>query len=744
LTPAVSVIINTNGRADSLRRTLLGLDALEYPRFEVVVVVGPDRDGFPAALEGFADRIVIVETGERNLSVSRNLGIRAAHGRYVAFIDDDAIPDPWWLSDLIPTFENDEVAATGGPVFDFTGGRLQVRYSTCTRGGLARAMTSGPNPSHTLSAPESWTIPYTIGTNSLFRRSAVVSCGGFDEAFAYYLDETDLCMRLVDAGFRVELGESGHVYHQFAPSSMRSNERIVTDWRRIVWSLCYFAARHGLPRAGFGRTIQDVSAWLHEQRAGVDLWIAHGLTEASALELFDAQVSEVSQDGWEQGARGAHQIRPPAWFDADPDGFVPFPRDDRREPRLHICIVSAEYPPHPVNGIGRVMHQLATGLRLAGHIVRVIAEQPREDLLEVDRDDDGVWVHRVPRAPGPPPSESSDIPHQWGFAEAVRREVDRIHDMHPLDVVHSANWNSEGLEVMTRGTAPTSLVLVTSLTTLIDTDARFRDASEQSHKQLLEREAAAYGAADVIVASTDAIRDDLSRRFPTLDERGDEVRVIPFGVPSAPAANADTPGPDDATACLFVGRLEPRKGIDVILDAIALIEDERDDVRFTIVGDDSQQIGERTAREAFEAEHPTSRTRFLGRLDDEALFAEYVAADVVVMPSRYESYGLPILEAARVGVPAVASGVGGLKHLVVDGETGLLVPPDDPRALADALLALVDDPERRDRMGEAARTRFERRYSVASMVSSYENLFAGLASANRSPEQRSPDARTHR
>ena len=163
---------------------------------------------------------------------------------------------------------------------------------------------------------------------------------------------------------------------------------------------------------------------------------------------------------------------------------------------------------------------------------------------------------------------------------------------------------------------------------------------------------------------------------------------------------------------LFAGRLEPLKGADTLLHAVAtLCEQPRfDDVVTLVIGDDSGDGaaagGERRRLEAHVGTHGLdSRVRFLGAVEHEDLADYYDLADVVVMPSLTETFGLVALEAQALGTPVVASAVGGLTEVVADGETGTLVAAREPQAFAGAIAALLDDPDLRERMGDAARAR---------------------------------------
>ena len=135
--PAVSVIVCTDGRAGPLKTCLDSLRYLRYPNFEVVVVAGPTRDGTHELCEGYGDAIKFGTCPERNLSMSRNIGVRLADGEILAFLDDDAIPEPEWLDDLVPAFDDPEVAVAGGFLLDHTGKEYQCTYATVDRYGSA-------------------------------------------------------------------------------------------------------------------------------------------------------------------------------------------------------------------------------------------------------------------------------------------------------------------------------------------------------------------------------------------------------------------------------------------------------------------------------------------------------------------------------------------------------------------------------------------------------------------------------
>ena len=185
---------------------------------------------------------------------------------------------------------------------------------------------------------------------------------------------------------------------------------------------------------------------------------------------------------------------------------------------------------------------------------------------------------------------------------------------------------------------------------------------------------------------------------------------------------------------LFVGRLEPRKGVDTLLEAIPIVLDAVSGVRFTLVGDDeiSSPRGS-TFRLEFEessiGRRFADRVTFTGIIDDDELTRCYSSCDVFVAPSRFESFGLILLEAMRHGKPVVAGDAGGMREVIGDEGAGILVPPGDPAALARALISLLRDPQLRDAVGTAGRRRFEERFTQDRMTDGIEEFFVGLVAS---------------
>jgi glycosyltransferase involved in cell wall biosynthesis len=189
----------------------------------------------------------------------------------------------------------------------------------------------------------------------------------------------------------------------------------------------------------------------------------------------------------------------------------------------------------------------------------------------------------------------------------------------------------------------------------------------------------------------------------------DKVEVIHYGLDDLPAAWGSNPAdhvPPEARVLLAVCRLEPQKGLDVAVRALPDIRVRHPGAELVVLGEGPQRA--ELERLAAELQVPV---HLLGRVPDVAAWLR--RADVLVHPARWEGFGLALLEAMLASKPVVATNVSSIPEIVADGQTGLLVPPDNPAALAAAVTRLLDDP---GTYGDEGRRRAQSQFSVARMA----------------------------
>jgi D-inositol-3-phosphate glycosyltransferase len=217
---------------------------------------------------------------------------------------------------------------------------------------------------------------------------------------------------------------------------------------------------------------------------------------------------------------------------------------------------------------------------------------------------------------------------------------------------------------------------------------------------------------DRIIAATEAERSQLLLLY-RADRR--KIDIVPPGVDLARFHPGDRAAAQQAVGwgpehknLLFVGRIEPLKGVDNILEALAYLRRHQPQIAkslcLNIIGGDPQNAsGEMARLQSLTARlYLSGQVQFIGARGQDLLPDYYRAAETLIMPSDYESFGMVALEAMASGTPVIASEVGGLAFLIQDGQTGYHVPVREPQVLAQRILQVIEDPSRRAAMGAAA------------------------------------------
>ena len=272
------------------------------------------------------------------------------------------------------------------------------------------------------------------------------------------------------------------------------------------------------------------------------------------------------------------------------------------------------------------------------------------------------------------------------------------------DLIHAHYWLSgvAALRLKARWSVPVMQMFHT-LGRLKNRAAR--TAAEQEPAIRLQEETRIVADCDRIVAANVVERAELLRDYGAAASR---IATIPCGVdtdlfaPSDRAAARARLALDGRPVLLWVGRVAPIKGLDTLLDAVARLSTSAGPARLLIVGGDADEpMSEHEVflRRRIERLGLRDSVCFVGPQPQDVLPVYYAAADVTVLPSYYESFGMVALEAMACGSPVIASRVGGLVTTVRDGVTGFLVPDGDVEALAERIAALVADPDLRWRVG---------------------------------------------
>lgn len=289
-----SVVINTVDRAGELAITLRDLAAQWRADLdELVIVLGPTSDDSRGIIARSGVPCQVIDCPERNLSVSRNLGLLAATGEFVAFLDDDASPCDGWLDALLePWAHCPSAGASAGFALDGAGKRFLTRYVVSDRLGRSTWWEEEDEAcGHIAQAGPGRAFLSATGCNMAFRRDRLLACGGFDPFYVYFLEETDLVLRLQEAGHPCLPSPHSVVRHRQGANIARSPDASLAARQVIVRSQLHYIRKHGL--AAYPRAEREACVW---QRVLADLERIAWEHPADAASLQAAYLTGISAD----------------------------------------------------------------------------------------------------------------------------------------------------------------------------------------------------------------------------------------------------------------------------------------------------------------------------------------------------------------------------------------------------------------------------------------------------------------
>ena len=354
---------------------------------------------------------------------------------------------------------------------------------------------------------------------------------------------------------------------------------------------------------------------------------------------------------------------------------------------MRVLMLASEYPPAKVYGLGRAVHDLSRALAARGTEVHVLSNsiggRDQEVVME------GVAVHRInfPSPPEPPDPTSCVV--QFNVC-LIERAHQLLPEMGAIDIVHAHDW----LVALAAESIARRLQLPL-VTTIHDTaiGKNFgRLDQRQQYVALTERWLVA--TSQRIVACSQFVKGELIDHYAADESR---LEVIPCGVDTAlyqtpvnlPAFRSVFARPQEKLV-LYVGRLDREKGVDVLIRAFDKLTPREAVLRLVLVGEGQAKPG---LQELVGSLGLADVVTFLGYVALPALGAIYQSAELVVVPSLYEPFGLVALEAMAAARPVIASDAGGLAEIVTDEQTGLRVWAGDVDAVASAVTRLLEDRE---------------------------------------------------
>lgn len=682
----LSVVIPTVGRWSSIDRLLAALDrqSLARDRFEVIVVVNGARSADPVPA-GRADHDVrLIRRERRGRGGAIDTGVVDAGGSVIVFLDDDMEPDPGCLAGHLAAHEDGAPRLVLGPVpvAGRDGRSVAGRY---VHDRFERHLAK-------LAA-----TPWAVGVGDVYTGNASIDAatlravGGFGERFeAYGNEDRDLARRLVRAGvpivYRPEASAVQHYEKDLDGllADSRAKGRTAVALAAIDPSA---GAQTPLRRPGSGRRRMVRGLIQTAGRRPSGRLATRRLTAAIATVAPRTTLSLVGHlvdaEFWDGVAAARHgQAARSGPLPSEPATAAAV---GRRRRVLHMTD-SVDF-----GGAERVLLQAVAGLDpgMWSSWVRYPASADR--LADRLRDLPAVGVPLEMARGG----RSARL--RWAVTAA--RTIRRLRP----DVVHVHRpWPRSSRLLLTAAIlARPRSVVVTDHLAARSTSWRGRwlewvlDHGIDRH--IAVSDAVAAGLADVLAVPWD------------------RIRVVPNGVEIGPAPDPRRPRGDRVPVIVMVAQLRPQKGHDILLDALTQLSV---DVRVRLIGDGAEGP---VIRDRVDALGLAGRVEMVGFTDD--VRSQLVAADVVVLPSRFEGLPIALLEAMAAGCTVIASDIPGHAEVVRDGIDGLLVPPDDPTALATAMAAILHDEPAAARLGAAARVRVAERFDVRDMVAAVAKVY---------------------
>lgn len=415
--------------------------------------------------------------------------------------------------------------------------------------------------------------------------------------------------------------------------------------------------------------------------------------------------------------------------------------------KLRIALISDHASPLAAlggtdcGGQNVYVSQIARALASHGHHVDVFTRRDDPALPMVVNACERVRVVHVPAGPAAALPKEEMLPHMDQFSAFTTGWC--ACDDHGYDVVHANFWMSgmAALELKERLGIP-FVITFHALGRVRRLHQGVADGFPEARFEIEER---VIDGANRVIAECPQDEQDLLTLYEADPRR---ISMIPCGVDTTRfrpvprrRARSIVGLKSDEHVVLQLGRLVPRKGIDNAIRGIARLRDLHGvSATLIVVGGDSDAPDPARTPEiarlmsVAESERVSSQVRFVGRRGRDALRYYYSAADVFVTTPWYEPFGLTPLESMACGTPVVGANVGGIRYTVRDGETGYLVPPNDPEALADRLARVLEEPGHRHALGQEGLRRVRERFCWPNVTCAIENLYREVLGAEAPTE----------
>ena len=697
----VSIIIPSRDKVELLRACLGSIFAhTNYANYEIIIVDTGSRE--QATLEYYAElradlRLRIIDCpGPFNYSRANNLGAAQAKGELLLFLNNDTEAiGPDWLDELVGWGLRPEVGIVGAKLIRPDGSLQHAGIAMGLEGHGSHLFDGDMEPSYGPFGSSEWyrDLMAVTGACMLMRRAVFEQLGGLDERYEVGFSDIALCLAAVAAGLRVVYTPYARLLHHeggtrgftLPPADvLRATMQMLPIIARgdpfYSPNLSPTSRRPAIAEPG-GETIAERLAFILR---------AFGVLEGDSLGRMREELDAAGQGDKETRRQGDKEA---TGFDEDHSISESLPVS--RSPRLPVSRSTAHVllTSHELSMSGAPLLLFALARHLTAHGYRVTIASSEHGPLEQAIRAAGIELVVLPGL-------YVDGPQAYRLACAA--DLVLANTITAMRVVHAAR---------AAGTACLWWV--------------HESAYGQSVADTMPIAASAFAAADGLVFPTRACA-----ALYTAHLGGAPPVPIYYGIAPPPQVAAPPIARAGRLAVVAIASIEPRKGQDVLLKALAALSPAtRERIDLYLVG----KVVDWPFYQWLSAEATAlGNIFFSGEIGHSAALGYLQAADIFVLPSRDEVLPISLLEALACAKPIIVSAVGGVPETIVDGRDALCFASEDYTALAAQLERLADDPALREGLGQAARTCYERQFTLARFLGEMEARVVGLLSGTLS------------
>jgi glycosyltransferase involved in cell wall biosynthesis len=571
-----------------------------------------------------------------------------------------------------------------------------------------------------------------MGVNSIYSKACLLKINGYDEQYDYYLDQTDLCARLVDAGYYINYQEGADVYHKFSPSHLRDKNKYITNYTPIIKNLYYYIHQY---KPFFSEDYIEkefFKSYNNVLNQNDYLYKNNTITKEDYIKAKDS-IEEGVKEGKKSVARGYKLLMTQETltkYKSDYKQFPTFFQSDLSKKRTIVFL--APYYEKNLYGTSTLIYNLAYNMAKKGHNIHIFTVLHSIQSASVTYED-GIWLHQFPLNSYSYDFLRSKTPYDIHMVEntnyidlcicyTIYEEVLKLSNKYKIDIIQDFIWTSLNFYLL-------SNEQFTSITCIV-TPVTYHFKNNSFGKQNIDRYETMQSSLEeyCVLNNNNIISDSVAIKYLFKDyfNYQGEPELIYLGLEDLSKEKFENNLVKDNSKIeiLFLSPLWHRKGIDLLYAVIPAICEKYPNVIFRIVGNKlvpSHIDSSKTYTEIFlqENEHLVQKGQVIieGKVKDKLPY--YQNCDIFIAPSRYESFGFTVVEAMIFSKPTIGNNAGAIPEVIEDNVTGLLFEKDNTDSLKNVIIKLIESKDLREKMGIAGRKRYEKLFTAELMSENY-------------------------